>query len=44
MERVEWTKIKYIHSGATNRNPLNINLNINNENQDYKMGTVGGGC
>jgi hypothetical protein len=37
MEGIEWTKIKYTHSGHT---PLNINLNINNKNQDCKTGTV----
>jgi hypothetical protein len=38
MEGVEWTKVKYNHSGHT----LNINLNIN-KNQDCKTGTVWGG-
>jgi hypothetical protein len=28
---VRWTKVKYIHSGVTLRNPLKINLNINNK-------------
>jgi hypothetical protein len=40
MEGGEWTKIKYIHRENTLRNPLNINLNINRENQDSKIGTV----
>jgi hypothetical protein len=42
MEGVEWTKVKYTHRGHTLRHPLNINLNINNENQDCKIGTVCG--
>jgi hypothetical protein len=29
----EWIKAKYNHSGDTLRNPLNIDLEINNENQ-----------
>jgi hypothetical protein len=33
MEGVEWTKIKYMHSRDTLRNPLNIHLYI-------KIGTV----
>jgi hypothetical protein len=40
MEGVEWTKIKYTHSGHTLRCPLNINLNIKNKIQDCKTGTV----
>jgi hypothetical protein len=28
--------------GIHRETPLNINLNINNERQDYKIGTVGG--
>jgi hypothetical protein len=40
MEGVEWTKVKYTYSGDTLRNPFDINLNINNEKQDYKIGTV----
>jgi hypothetical protein len=38
MEGIEWIKVKYTHSGHT----VNINLNINNENQDCKIGTVCG--
>jgi hypothetical protein len=38
MEGIEWTKVKYTHSGHTLRNTF-INLNINNERQDYKTGT-----
>jgi hypothetical protein len=41
MEKVEWTKVKYTHSGHTyGDTPLNINLSINNENQYCKIGTV----
>jgi hypothetical protein len=40
MEGVEWTKIKYMHSRDTLRNPLNIHLYINNEIQNCKIGTV----
>jgi hypothetical protein len=40
MEGVEQTKVKYTHSGDILGNPLNINLDINNERQDYKIGTV----
>jgi hypothetical protein len=43
MKGVEWTKIKHTHSGCTLRHPSNINLNINNERQDCKIGTVCGG-
>jgi hypothetical protein len=43
MGGVEQIKIRYIHSGHSLRHPLNINLNINNENQDSKIGTVWGG-
>jgi hypothetical protein len=35
MEGVKWTP-----SGNTLRNPLNIDLNINNKRQDCKIGTV----
>jgi hypothetical protein len=42
MEGVEWTKVKHTHSGHALRHPLNINLNINNEKQDCKIGTVCG--
>jgi hypothetical protein len=31
LEEVEQNRVKYIHSGATLRNPLNIEININNE-------------
>jgi hypothetical protein len=43
-EGVEQTKVKYIHSRDTLRNPLNIDLGINNERQDCKMctGAIGG--
>jgi hypothetical protein len=40
MEEVEWTKTKYSHSTDTLKTPSNINLNINNVRQDYKIGTV----
>jgi hypothetical protein len=33
-------KKKHGYSGDTLRNPLKIKLNINNERQDYKTGTV----
>jgi hypothetical protein len=39
MEGFEWPKVKYTHSG----NNLNINLSINNDNQDCKIGTYVGG-
>jgi hypothetical protein len=42
MEGVEWIKIKFTHSIDTLINPLNINLNINNERQNSKIGTVYG--
>jgi hypothetical protein len=43
MEGVEQTKVKHTHSGnALRHTPLNINLNINNENQDCKIVMVGG--
>jgi hypothetical protein len=41
MEGVEWTKVKETHSRDTLRHPLIINLDINNERQDCKIGTVG---
>jgi hypothetical protein len=31
MKGIEWIKVKYTHSGDTWRNPLSINLDINNE-------------
>jgi hypothetical protein len=40
MERLGQTKVTYTHSRDALRNPLNIDLNINNERQDYKIGTV----
>jgi hypothetical protein len=40
--RVEQTKVKHTHSGIDWDIPLNIKLNINNENQDCKIGTVCG--
>jgi hypothetical protein len=42
MEGVEWNKVKKTHSGDTSTNPLNIDLEINNERQDSKIGTVCG--
>jgi hypothetical protein len=42
MERLGQTKVTYTHSRDALRNPLNIDLNINNERQDYKIGTVWG--
>jgi hypothetical protein len=36
----EQTKVKHTHSGHISRYLLNINLNVNNENQDCKIGTV----
>jgi hypothetical protein len=43
MEGVEWTTVKYTQQGYIEKQtPLNINLNINNEKQGYKIGTVGG--
>jgi hypothetical protein len=41
-EQTEGTKLKYTHSRNTQRNPLMIDLEINNERQEYKIGTVGG--
>jgi hypothetical protein len=43
MEGVEQTKVKYTHSRDTLRKPLNIDLEINNERQACKIGTVCGG-
>jgi hypothetical protein len=40
MAEVEPAKEKYTHTWDTLRNPLNIDLNINNERQDCKTGTV----
>jgi hypothetical protein len=42
MEGVEWTEVKYTRSRDTLRNPFEHQLNINNEKQDYKIGTVWG--
>jgi hypothetical protein len=42
MERVNLTKVKYIHRRDTLKNPLNINFGIKNESQDCKIGTVEG--
>jgi hypothetical protein len=39
MEGVEWAKVKYITVGIH----LNIDLDINNEIQNCKIGTVLGG-
>jgi hypothetical protein len=41
MEDVELISVKHTTVGIHLDTPLNINLNIN-ENQDYKIGTVGG--
>jgi hypothetical protein len=38
MEEFEWPKVKFTHSEHT----LNINLNINNDYQDCKIGMVYG--
>jgi hypothetical protein len=43
MEGVEHTKVKYTHNGDTLRNPLNINFDINNKRQNWKVGTEWGG-
>jgi hypothetical protein len=43
MEGIEWTTEKYTHSGDTSRNPLNTDLEINNEIQYCEIGTVCGG-
>jgi hypothetical protein len=40
MEGGKRTKVKYTHSGIHWETPLNINLNINNERQDCKVGIV----
>jgi hypothetical protein len=41
MEGVDRTKVKHTHSGHTLRHPpLKFNSNINDENQDCKIGTV----
>jgi hypothetical protein len=40
MERVERTKVKYTHSEDLLRNLLKIDLEINNERQDYRIGAV----
>jgi hypothetical protein len=34
--RVEWTTVKYTHSGVTLRNPSEHQLNINNEDRTVK--------
>jgi hypothetical protein len=36
MQGVEWTNVKYTHSGIHWETPLNINLNIKNKRQDCK--------
>jgi hypothetical protein len=41
-EGAERTNIKYTHSGDTARNPLNIDLDINNRRQDSCFGAVWG--
>jgi hypothetical protein len=41
MEGVEQTKVKYTHSRDTLKNPF-IDLEIKNERQDCKIGTVYG--
>jgi hypothetical protein len=43
MEGVEQIKVKCTHSGDALRNPSEHQLNINNERQDCKIGTVFGG-
>jgi hypothetical protein len=40
MERVEQMKMKHTHSWDASRNPLKIDLNINNERQYYKIGIM----
>jgi hypothetical protein len=38
--RGEWTNVKYTHGGIHWETPSNINSNINNEKQDYKIGRM----
>jgi hypothetical protein len=40
VKEVELTKVKHIHSWDTLRNPSNTDFGINNERQDYKIGTL----
>jgi hypothetical protein len=40
---MDQSKVKYTHSAYTMSTHLNSNLNINNEKQDCKIGTVCGG-
>jgi hypothetical protein len=42
MEGVEQTKVKYTSAGIHWNTPLNLNLDINNERQECKIGTVVG--
>jgi hypothetical protein len=42
LEGVEWIKAKYSHSRDTLKNPLNIDSDTNNEEQDCKIGAVWG--
>jgi hypothetical protein len=39
-EGIEQKKVKHTTEGIHWDTSLNVNLNINNENQDYKTGTV----
>jgi hypothetical protein len=43
MEKVEWTKVNYNHSGDTSKNPSEYWL-TNNERQDYKISTMCNVC
>jgi hypothetical protein len=40
MRGIEWTKVKYAQCRIRQETPLNIALNIYNERQDCKRGTV----
>jgi hypothetical protein len=40
MEGVEQTKVKYVPSGDTLRNPCERQLKFNDKRQDCKIGTV----
>jgi hypothetical protein len=40
VEGAAQTKVKCAHCGDTLRNPLNVDLDINNERQACKIGTV----
>jgi hypothetical protein len=39
MEGVEWTQVRWTHSGTQGK-PFNIGLNVNNEIQDCETGAV----